>query len=49
MGNYFFLSDSARGSQIYSWAVREETVEDLAEVAVKAIIRGTNDTLYNRR
>ena len=27
----------------------EETVEDLAEVAVKAILRGAADTLYNRR
>ncbi len=43
------LLDSARGSQIYSWAKREETTEDLSSVSVKSYLRGTKDPFYNRR
>ena len=43
------LLDSARGSQIYSWAKREETTEDLSSVSVKSYLRGTTDPFYNRR
>ena len=43
------LLDSARGSQIYNWAEREETVENLSSVSIKSILRGTSDPYYNRR
>jgi len=43
------LLDSARGSQVYEWAAREETVESLSNVAVKSVLRGVWDTKYNRR
>lgn len=43
------LIESARGSQIYSWVEREEAVADLSSISVKAYLRGTWDSLYNRR
>ena len=43
------LLDSARGSQIYSWAKREETTEDLSSISVKQYLRGTKDSFYNKR
>lgn len=43
------LLESARGSQIYSWVEREEAVADLSSISVKAYLRGTWDSLYNRR
>ena len=43
------LLDSAKGSQVYEWAEREETVEDLSSVSIKSILRGTDDPFYNRR
>ena len=42
------LTDSAKGSIIYSWAEKEETVEDLVGQTVKAYMRGT-DSKYNRQ
>ena len=42
------LADSARGSIIYSWTEKEETVEDLVGQTVKAYMRGT-DSKYNRQ
>ena len=42
------LTDSAKGSMIYSWAEKEETVEDLVGQTVKAYMRGT-DSKYNRQ
>jgi len=42
------LLDSARGSMIYSWAEKEETVENLLGQAVKAYMRQT-DSKYNRQ
>ena len=41
------LADSAKGSLIYSWTEKEETVEDLVEQTVKAYLRQT-DSAYNR-
>ena len=41
--------ESAKGSQIYDWAEREETVEDLGSSSVKASLRQTIDPYYNRR
>ena len=41
------LVASAKGSLIYSWTEKEETVEDLVEQTVKAYLRQT-DTQYNR-
>ena len=41
------LSASAKGSLIYSWTEKEETVEDLVEQTVKAYLRQT-DSNYNR-
>jgi len=41
------LLDSARGSVIYAWAEKEETVENLLSQAMKAYVRNT-DTKYNR-
>jgi len=41
------LADSAKGSIIYSWAEKEETVEDLVGQADKAYMRET-DSKYNR-
>jgi len=41
------LADSAKGSIIYSWAEKEETVEDLVSQALKAYMRST-DSKYNR-
>merc|ERR1712002_273994 len=41
------LADSAKGSIIYSWTEKEETVEDLVGQAVKAYMRET-DSKYNR-
>ena len=43
------MLDSARGSQIYNWAEREETTEDLSSVSVKSYLRQTDDPYYNRR
>ncbi len=43
------LLESAKGSQIYSWAEREETIEDLNSASVKAYLRQTDDPYYNRR
>jgi Zn-dependent M16 (insulinase) family peptidase len=43
------LLDSARGSQIYEWAAREETLESLSSVSVKSVLRGARDNKYNRR
>merc|ERR1712106_545656 len=40
------LVDSAIGSLVYSWAEKEETVEDLVGQTVKAYMRGT-DSKYN--
>merc|ERR1719495_495809 len=42
------LLDSARGSMIYSWTEKEETVETLLTQAVKAYMRATNSH-YNRQ
>jgi len=42
------FTDSAKGSIIYSWAEKEETVEDLVGQTVKAYMRGT-DSKYNRQ
>ena len=41
--------ESAKGSQIYDWAEREETIEDLGSSSVKASLRQTSDPFYNRR
>ena len=41
------LGESAKGSIIYSWTEKEETVDDLVEQTVKAYMRQT-DTRYNR-
>lgn len=41
------LLDSARGSMIYSWTEKEETVEHMLSQTVKAYMRGT-DTKHNR-
>ena len=41
--------ESAKGSQIYSWAQREETIEDLGSSSVKASLRQVQDPFYNRR
>jgi len=41
------LLDSARGSMIYSWAEKEETVENLLSQTVKSYMRKT-DSKYNR-
>ena len=41
------LADSAKGSLIYSWTEKEETVEDLVDQTVKAYFRQT-DSNYNR-
>ena len=41
------LVSSAKGSLIYSWTEKEETVEDLVEQTVKAYMRQT-DSKYNR-
>ena len=43
------LLDSAKGSQIYTWAEREETIEDLGSTSVKASLRQVQDPFYNRR
>lgn len=43
------MLESAKGSQIYSWAEREETIEDLGSSSVKANLRNTMDPFYNRR
>ena len=42
------LADSAKGSIIYSWTEKEETVEYLVDQTVKAYMRGT-DSKYNRQ
>merc|ERR1712106_281690 len=42
------LAESAKGSIIYSWTEKEETVEDLVGQTVKAYMRGT-DSKYNRQ
>ena len=42
------LADSAKGSIIYSWTEKEETVEDLVSQALKAYMRET-DSKYNRQ
>ena len=42
------LTDSAKGSIIYSWTEKEETVEDLVGQTVKAYLRQT-DSKYNRQ
>ena len=41
------LGESAKGSIIYSWTEKEETVDDLVEQTVKAYMRQT-DSSYNR-
>ena len=41
--------ESAKGSQIYTWAEREETIEDLGSTSVKASLRQVRDPFYNRR
>ena len=41
--------ESAKGSQIYNWAEREETIEDLGSSSVKASLRRVQDPYYNRR
>ena len=41
------LAASAKGSLIYSWTEKEETVEDLVEQTVKAYFRQT-DSQFNR-
>ena len=41
------LTDSAKGSMIYSWAEKEETVSGLVKEANKAYMRGA-DSQYNR-
>merc|ERR1712223_549975 len=41
------LVSSAKGSLIYSWTEKEETVEDLVDQTVKAYFRQT-DSNYNR-
>ena len=41
------LLDSAKGSQIFSKTLRENTVEDLVNQAFKSYLRGT-DATYNR-
>ncbi len=43
------LLESAIGSQVYEWAAREETIENLSSVSVKAVLRGVRDNEYNRR
>jgi predicted Zn-dependent peptidase len=43
------LLDSAKGSQIYSWAEREETIEDLSSASIKSYLRQNTDPYYNRR
>ena len=43
------MLDSAKGSQIYTWAEREETIEDLGSTSVKASLRQVQDPFYNRR
>ena len=43
------LLESAKGSQIYNWAEKEETVEDLGSSSVKASLRHVQDPFYNRR
>ena len=48
MWNEDFI-ESAKGSQIYDWAEREETIEDLGSSSVKASLRQTFDPFYNRR
>ena len=35
------LLESARGSQIYRWAEREETADDAAAISVKSFLRQT--------
>jgi len=42
------LAESAKGSIIYSWTEKEETVEDLVGQALKAYMRKT-DSKYNRQ
>ena len=52
LGEYQWDNDllqSAKGSQIYSWAEREETIEDLSSASVKSYLRQTDDPYYNRR
>ena len=41
--------DSARGSQIYKWAEKEETAEGVADLSVMNYLRQTADPLYVRR
>ena len=41
--------ESAKGSQIYNWAEKEETIEDLGSSSVKATLRRVQDPYYNRR
>ncbi len=43
------LLDSARGSQIYKWAEKEETAEGVAGLSVMNYLRQTADPLYVRR
>jgi hypothetical protein len=43
------LLDSARGSQIYKWAEREETAEDVADLSLMSYLRQTFDPFYVRR
>lgn len=41
------LMDSAKGSMIYSWTEKEETIENMVGQAIKAYFRNT-DAKYNR-
>ena len=43
------MLDSAKGSQIYTSAEREETIKGLASTSVKASLRHVTDPFYNRR
>lgn len=43
------VMESAVGSEIYSWAEREETVSELSQVSIKSILRNAGDPYYNRR
>ena len=43
------LVDSARGSQIYHWAEREETADDVASLSLVSYLRQTSDPFYVRR
>ena len=43
------LVDSARGSQVYHWAEKEETSDDVASLSMFAYLRNMLDPLYGHR